>query len=182
MIRLSGVGKTYPDGTVAVHELDLDVAQGELVVLVGPSGCGKSTTLKMINRLIEPTSGRIYLEGHDVTSEDPVQLRRRMGYVIQQIGLFPHMTIAENVGTVPRLLGWPKAKIKDRVEEMLRLVGLDPAEFLARHPRHLSGGQRQRVGVARALMRFLSQSSSRGTVPMLSSTVMCGNRPICWIT
>src|SRR4028119_1835867 len=106
MIELQGVGKAYPDGTVAVGALDLDVPRGALVALVGPSGCGKSTTLKMVNRLIEPTSGRILLDGDDVTSIDPVGLRRRLGYVIQQVGLFPHQSIRTNVGTVPRLLGW----------------------------------------------------------------------------
>src|SRR5687767_8666496 len=106
MIRLDGVSKRFGDGTVAVHELDLDVRDGELVVLVGPSGCGKSTTLKMVNRLIQPTSGRILLEGEDVTHVDAVKLRRRMGYVIQQVGLFPHQTVAANVATVPKLLGW----------------------------------------------------------------------------
>src|SRR3954453_23461429 len=152
MIELRQVSKAFSGSTrYAVDRLTLAVPRGRTCVLIGPSGCGKTTTLRMINRLIEPTSGRILVEGEDVMKVDPVGLRRRIGYVIQQIGLFPHMTIAENVGTVPRLLGWPKAKIKDRVEEMLRLVGLDPAEFLARHPRHLSGGQRQRVGVARAL-------------------------------
>ena len=152
MIELRQVSKAFSGSTrYAVDRLTLAVPGGRTCVLIGPSGCGKTTTLRMINRLIEPTSGRILVEGEDVMKVDPVGLRRRIGYVIQQIGLFPHMTIAENVGTVPRLLGWPKAKIKDRVEEMLRLVGLDPAEFLARHPRHLSGGQRQRVGVARAL-------------------------------
>jgi osmoprotectant transport system ATP-binding protein len=123
MIRLEGVGKRYPDGTVAVHELDLEVAAGEVVVLVGPSGCGKSTTLKMINRLIEPTSGRIFLEGRDVTTEDPVRLRRRIGYVIQQIGLFPHQKIATNVATVPSLTGTPKSEAHARARELLELVG-----------------------------------------------------------
>jgi osmoprotectant transport system ATP-binding protein len=151
MIRLEGVGKRYPDGTVAVHELDLDVPRGELVVLVGPSGCGKSTTLKMVNRLIEPTSGRILLDGEDVTRADPVELRRRMGYVIQQIGLFPHQTVATNVATVPRLLGWDRKRTATRVQELLDLVGLDPGRFAKRYPHQLSGGQRQRVGVARAL-------------------------------
>jgi osmoprotectant transport system ATP-binding protein len=151
MIRLERVGKRYPDGTVAVHELDLDVPEGELVVLVGPSGCGKSTTLKMVNRLVEPTSGRILLEGEDVTHSDPVQLRRRMGYVIQQTGLFPHQSVATNVATVPRLLGWDKKRTQSRVLELLELVGLDPSRFAKRYPHQLSGGQRQRVGVARAL-------------------------------
>jgi osmoprotectant transport system ATP-binding protein len=151
MIRLEGVGKKYADGTVAVHELDLEIAAGEMVVLVGPSGCGKSTTLKMINRLIEPTSGRIFLEGRDVTSEDPVKLRRRIGYVIQQIGLFPHQKIVTNVATVPSLIGTPKAQAHERARELLDLVGLDPNTFADRYPRQLSGGQQQRVGVARAL-------------------------------
>jgi len=151
MIRLSGVGKTYPDGTVAVAQLDLDVPRGSLVTLVGPSGCGKSTTLKMVNRLIEPTTGQIFLDGQDVTRSDPVQVRRRMGYVIQQIGLFPHQTIRTNVATVPALLGWDRATIRSRVDELLGLVGLDPRVFGDRYPHQLSGGQRQRVGVARAL-------------------------------
>jgi osmoprotectant transport system ATP-binding protein len=151
MIRLDGVGKRYEDGTVAVHDLDLDVPEGETVVLVGPSGCGKSTTLKMVNRLIEPTSGRILFDGDDVTHVDPVRLRRRMGYVIQQTGLFPHQTIAANVATVPKLLGWDRRKVDARVHELLDLVGLDPARFAKRYPHQLSGGQRQRVGVARAL-------------------------------
>jgi osmoprotectant transport system ATP-binding protein len=151
MIRLDGVGKRYEDGTVAVQELDLDVPEGETVVLVGPSGCGKSTTLKMVNRLIEPTSGRILFEGEDVTHVDPVKLRRRMGYVIQQTGLFPHQTIAANVATVPKLLGWDRKKVDSRVHELLDLVGLDPARYAKRYPHQLSGGQRQRVGVARAL-------------------------------
>jgi osmoprotectant transport system ATP-binding protein len=151
MIRLEGVGKKYADGTVAVHELDLEVAAGEVVCLVGPSGCGKSTTLKMINRLIEPTSGRIFLEGRDVTSEDPVRLRRRIGYVIQQIGLFPHQRIATNVATVPSLIGTPKAQAQERARELLALVGRDPDLYADRYPHQLSGGQQQRVGVARAL-------------------------------
>jgi osmoprotectant transport system ATP-binding protein len=151
MIRLEGVGKTYDDGTVAVSSLDLDVPRDALVVLVGPSGCGKSTTLKMINRLIEPTSGRILLAGEDVTHVDPVQLRRGIGYVIQQVGLFPHQDIATNVATVPSLLGWDKTRSRKRALELLELVGLDPAVFAGRYPHQLSGGQRQRVGVARAL-------------------------------
>ncbi len=151
MIRLSGVGKTYADGTVAVHDLDLEVERGQLVCLVGPSGCGKSTTLKMINRLIEPTTGRIYLDGRDVTEVDPVQLRRGIGYVIQQVGLFPHQKIAVNVATVLSLLGTPKAQARARALELLDLVGLDPATYADRYPSQLSGGQRQRVGVARAL-------------------------------
>ena len=151
MIRLVGVGKTYPDGTVAVQELDLDVPRGAVVVLVGPSGCGKSTTLKMVNRLIEPTSGKIFLAGEDITHVDPVALRRRIGYVIQQVGLFPHQSIRANVATVPSLLGWDRRKATARADELLDLVGLDPARYASRYPHQLSGGQRQRVGVARAL-------------------------------
>ncbi|MGH3454032.1 MAG: ATP-binding cassette domain-containing protein, partial [Nocardioidaceae bacterium] len=151
MIRLDGVGKTYSDGTVAVRELDLDVPAQSLVLLVGPSGCGKSTTLKMVNRLIEPTTGRILLDGEDVTKVDPVKLRRRIGYVIQQVGLFPHQTIRTNVATVPELIGWDRKRTRERVDELLDLVGLDPAVYGDRYPSQLSGGQRQRVGVARAL-------------------------------
>jgi osmoprotectant transport system ATP-binding protein len=151
MIRLSGVGKTYDDGTVAVQELDLDVRRGELVCLVGPSGCGKSTTLKMINRLIEPTSGTIEIDGRDVTGQDPVRLRRDIGYVIQEVGLFPHQKILANVMTVPLLHGESKHTARDRARQLLELVGLDPAQYGDRYPHQLSGGQQQRVGVARAL-------------------------------
>jgi len=151
MIRLSGVGKTYADGTVAVHDLDLEVGRGELVCFVGPSGCGKSTTLKMINRLIEPTTGTIEIDGEDVTHQDPVRLRRGIGYVIQQVGLFPHQKIVTNVMTVPLLYGESKATARRRAHELMELVGLDPATYADRYPHQLSGGQRQRVGVARAL-------------------------------
>nr|WP_256788844.1 ABC transporter ATP-binding protein [Frankia sp. AvcI1] len=151
MISLRGVGKRYPDGTVAVADLSLDVPAGELLCLVGPSGCGKTTTMKMINRLVEPTSGHILVAGEDVARTDPVRLRRRIGYVIQQIGLFPHLTVHANVGTVPRMLGWDRARIRARVDAMLDLVGLDPATMGRRYPHELSGGQQQRVGVARAL-------------------------------
>jgi osmoprotectant transport system ATP-binding protein len=152
MIRLENVSKTFPGSArPAVDRLDLDVPDGTTCVLIGPSGCGKTTTMRIVNRLIEPSSGRIVVEGQDVTRADAVELRRRIGYVIQQVGLFPHMTIAQNVATVPQLLGWPGPRIARRVEEMLSLVGLDPDQFLDRYPRHLSGGQRQRVGVARAL-------------------------------
>ena len=150
-IRLEQVSKKFPDGSVAVNELDLDIQAGELCVLVGPSGCGKTTTMKMINRVIEPTSGRIFLGDEDVTKVDPVQLRRRIGYVIQQVGLFPHQSIRGNVTTVPRLLGWNKSKAAARTDELLELVGLPPKTFGDRYPHQLSGGQRQRVGVARAL-------------------------------
>jgi osmoprotectant transport system ATP-binding protein len=150
-ITLDGVSKVYPDGTVAVGGLRLDVPAGELTVLIGPSGCGKSTVLRMINRLIEPTGGRVLIDGEDVTKADPVELRRRIGYVIQNVGLFPHQSIRSNVGTVPKLLGWKKARIRARADELLELVGLDPSRFGNRYPHELSGGQRQRAGVARAL-------------------------------
>jgi osmoprotectant transport system ATP-binding protein len=150
-ITLENVGKVYPDGTVAVGDISLDVPAGELVVLIGPSGSGKSTVLRMINRLIEPSKGRILIDGKDVTTQDPVVLRRQIGYVIQNVGLFPHQTIRTNVGTVPRLLGWNKKQISERSDELLDLVGLDPGRYANRYPNELSGGQRQRVGVARAL-------------------------------
>ncbi|MDG4828064.1 ATP-binding cassette domain-containing protein [Solwaraspora sp. WMMD1047] len=150
-ITLDGIRKRFPDGTVAVSGLSLEVKAGELMVLIGPSGCGKSTVLRMINRLIEPTGGRILLGDEDVTEADPVRLRRRIGYVIQNVGLFPHQTVRANVGTVPRLLGWSRARIAERADELLEVVGLDPARFGGRYPSELSGGQRQRVGVARAL-------------------------------
>ena len=151
-IELEHLSKTYPGVPVpAVDDVSMTIPAGELVVFVGPSGCGKTTTMKMINRLIEPSSGVIRLGGEDVTHSDPVELRRRIGYVIQSIGLFPHMTIAENVAQVPQMLGWSKAGTRARVGEMLELVGLEPSQFAKRYPRQLSGGQQQRVGVARAL-------------------------------
>ncbi|MFD4525783.1 ABC transporter ATP-binding protein [Streptomyces sp. NPDC058470] len=151
MIRFEQVTKRYPDGTTAVDGLSFEVADGELVTLVGPSGCGKTTTLMMVNRLIEPTSGQIFVNGEDIATIDPVQLRRRIGYVIQQVGLFPHRTVLDNTATVPSLIGWKKAKARARAAELLDLVGLDPKTYGARYPEQLSGGQRQRVGVARAL-------------------------------
>jgi osmoprotectant transport system ATP-binding protein len=135
----------------AVNDLSLEVPAGKICVLVGPSGCGKTTSLKMVNRLIEPTSGRILLDGVDTATREVTELRRGIGYVIQQVGLFPHQTIGENVVTVPRLLGWPAARRRARAEELLDLVGLDPARYRDRYPSQLSGGERQRVGVARAL-------------------------------
>ncbi|MFD7899860.1 ABC transporter ATP-binding protein [Streptomyces sp. NPDC059479] len=151
MIRFEHVTKRYADGTTAVDDLSFEVSQGELITLVGPSGCGKTTTMKMVNRLIEPTEGRIFLDGDDISAIDPVQLRRRIGYVIQQVGLFPHKTVLENTATVPHLLGWQRAKGRRRAAELLDLVGLDPSVYGDRYPEQLSGGQRQRVGVARAL-------------------------------
>lgn len=152
MINLQGVGKVYPGSDIpAVADLDLSIPEGEILVLVGPSGCGKSTTLRLINRMIEPTSGRIIFDGEDVTTVNADQLRRQIGYVIQQIGLFPHQTIAQNIATVPKLLGWNKNKIAARVDELLEITGLDPNQYRDRYPKELSGGQAQRVGVARAL-------------------------------
>ena len=151
MISLSKVSKTYGGETHAVRELDLEIEKGELLVLLGESGCGKTTTLKMINRLIELSSGKIEVNGENVMDVDPVQLRRRIGYVFQGVGLFPHLSVKENVATVPRLLGWEKEEIAERVDELLELVNLDPNQFRDRLPKELSGGQRQRVGLARAL-------------------------------
>ena len=152
MIRLEQLCKQYPkEDRPAVDNLTLDVREGEIVILVGPSGCGKTTTMKMINRIIEPTSGRIILDGEDVTTADADQLRRRIGYVIQQIGLFPHMTIAQNIATVPKLLGWDAKRVDARIDELLETVGMAPGTYRNRYPKQLSGGQRQRVGVARAL-------------------------------
>src|SRR5438094_2439877 len=150
MIRLEEVSKWY-GAQLAGRDLTIEFHTGQLTMLVGPSGCGKTTTLKMINRLIEPSSGRILHDDQDVSPSDQVTLRLRMGYVIQNVGLFPHLTIADNVATVPRLLGWDKPRIARRVNELLELVGLDPRGFGRRYPHQLSGGQRQRVGVARAL-------------------------------
>jgi len=151
-IELINVTKQYPNqDQAAVENFSMKINPGELIMLVGPSGCGKTTTMKMINRIIEPTSGSITIDGEDVLSLDQNTLRRRIGYVIQLIGLFPHMTIAENVSVVPKLLGWSKEKTAARVEELLSVVELDPKTFLNRYPKQLSGGQQQRVGVARAL-------------------------------
>jgi osmoprotectant transport system ATP-binding protein len=151
MIRFEHVSKRYASGSYAVQDLNLEVASGELCALVGPSGGGKTTILRMVNRLVEPSSGRILIDGKDIATVDPVELRRRTGYVIQQPGLFPHLTVADNVGSVPRLLGWDRARVRARVEELLELVGLNPATYADRYPHELSGGQAQRVGVARAL-------------------------------
>ncbi len=152
VVDLEHVSKAYPGADApAVGDLSLTIPAGEICVLVGPSGCGKTTTMKMINRLIEPTGGRITIGGEDIMAMPPVELRRRIGYVIQQVGLFPHLTIGDNVATVPRLLRWKAPRIRERVEELLDVVGLDPREYRDRYPAELSGGERQRVGVARAL-------------------------------
>ena len=153
VVTLEHVGKRYgpPGSPDAVSDLSLAIPAGEICVLVGPSGCGKTTTMKMINRLIEPTAGRITIDGEDVMALPAVELRRRIGYVIQQVGLFPHLTVAENVAVVPRLLRWPEARVQARVEELLDLVRLEPGSYRDRYPMALSGGERQRVGVARAL-------------------------------
>lgn len=151
-LELRDVTKRYaPDAAPAVDALSLTIPAGEVCVLIGPSGCGKTTALRMINRLVEPTSGELLIDGQEVRGLDPPELRRRIGYVIQQVGLLPHLTIAANVGTVPRLLGWERDRIAARVDEMLALVGLPAQTFAARYPVELSGGQQQRVGLARAL-------------------------------
>ncbi|GAC1538560.1 MAG: hypothetical protein NVS2B17_12660 [Candidatus Velthaea sp.] len=151
-LALRDVAVQYPGAAnAAVHDVDLDIAPGEFTVFLGPSGCGKSTLLRTINRLIEPTAGTIEIDGTPVTALDPVSLRRGIGYVIQAVGLFPHFTIAENIGVVPQLLGWDKPRIAARVDDLLGLVRLDPARYRDRLPRELSGGEQQRAGVARAL-------------------------------
>lgn len=152
MIKFEHVTKIYPNSNhPAVDDLNLHIKEGEICVLVGPSGCGKTTSMKMINRLIEPTKGTIYIDGKDSKEVNPIQLRLNIGYVIQEIGLFPHMTIEQNIATVPLEKGWKKDKIKKKVDELLNLVALDPEIYKKRYPSDLSGGQRQRVGVARAL-------------------------------
>ncbi len=151
MISLRSVSKRYGHQPPAVSDLSLEIEDGELCVLIGPSGSGKTTTLKMINRLIEPSSGNISIDGRNVLAVDATELRRSIGYVMQQGGLFPHQRVGTNVATVPRLLGWPKEKVSARVNELLELVGLDPSRYARRFPHELSGGERQRVGVARAL-------------------------------
>lgn len=151
MITLQHVCKTYPNGVKAVYDLSIEIPEGETLVLLGTSGSGKSTTMKMINRLIEPTSGKIFINGKDVKQQDPINLRHKIGYAIQHIGLFPHMTVAENIAVVPRLLRWPTNQIDKRVSVLLEMVGLEPDSFMGRYPAQLSGGQKQRIGVARAL-------------------------------
>jgi osmoprotectant transport system ATP-binding protein len=150
-IVLEHVSKVYSGAYAAVSDLSLAIEPGEVLVLVGTSGSGKTTTMKMINRLVEPTSGTIRVGGRDIREVDPIQLRRSIGYVIQEIGLFPHMTVGKNIAVVPSLKGWPKTRQTERVAELLELVGLPPREYAHKHPHQLSGGQKQRVGVARAL-------------------------------
>lgn len=149
MIEFSNVNKSFKNKTV-LNNINLKIQKGELAVLIGPSGCGKTTTLKMINKLIKPTSGDIFVNGKNIKNEDTIKLRRNIGYVIQQTGLFPHMTIAENIGLIPRLQKWSEEKIKNRVVELLNMVGMNPEEYMDRYPSELSGGQQQRIGVARA--------------------------------
>jgi osmoprotectant transport system ATP-binding protein len=152
LIRLEELTKRFSgQKEAAVDRLSIDIPAGEIVILVGPSGCGKTTSLRLMNRLIEPTEGRIIFEGQDVTHANPDELRRRMGYVIQQVGLFPHMTIADNIAVVPRMLGWSKQQVSKRVDELLQTVDMDPSAYRGRYPKELSGGQQQRVGVARAM-------------------------------
>jgi len=151
LIKLEHVGKTYTDGTEAVKDLTMEIKQGEFCIFLGPSGCGKTTSMKMINRLIPLTTGKIYVDGVDALELDQNELRRGVGYAIQNIGLFPHRTVAENIATVPTLLKWPKQKKRKRAEELLNLVGMDPKTFIDRYPSELSGGQQQRIGVARCL-------------------------------
>ncbi len=151
MIQFEQVTKEFSGGVTAVRGLTLEVAEGETLVLLGTSGSGKTTTMKMVNRLIEPTRGKISINGRDILRQDPVILRRGIGYAIQHIGLFPHMTVAENIAVVPELLEWKEERIRRRIDELLRLVGLEPDDFRGRYPHQLSGGQKQRVGVARAL-------------------------------
>ncbi|MED1676197.1 choline ABC transporter ATP-binding protein OpuBA [Bacillus subtilis] len=150
MLTLENVSKTYRGGKKAVNNVNLKIAKGEFICFIGPSGCGKTTTMKMINRLIEPSAGKIFIDGEKIMDQDPVELRRKIGYVIQQIGLFPHMTIQQNISLVPKLLKWPEQQRKERARELLKLVDMGP-EYLDRYPHELSGGQQQRIGVLRAL-------------------------------
>jgi len=151
LIRFENITKVFPDGTKALRGVSLTIPKEELVVIIGPSGCGKTTLLKLINRLETPTSGEVYVTGNAISAIDPVELRKTIGYVIQRIGLFPHMTIEKNAALVPNLKGWPKEKTKNRIYELMKMVGLEPEQFLHKYPLELSGGQQQRIGVVRAL-------------------------------
>lgn len=154
MIKIDNLTKIFdtPNGPMtAADHIQMEVPEGEICVLLGPSGCGKTTTLKMINRIVSPTSGKVFINGEDTTGLNTVDLRRNIGYVIQQIGLFPNMTVEENIAIVPKLLGWDPSRYKTRAKELLEMVALDPSVFLKRYPKELSGGQQQRIGVARAL-------------------------------
>ncbi|ANE48836.1 glycine/betaine ABC transporter ATP-binding protein [Paenibacillus swuensis] len=151
MIQFKNVTKKYNDGSTALKGINLEIKEGELVTLIGPSGCGKTTTMKMINRLVEPSSGQILVDGKDISTINPVELRRSIGYVIQQIGLFPHMTIKDNVAIVPKLKGMSKQDYEQRIDELMSMVGLDPDIYRDRYPAELSGGQQQRIGVIRAM-------------------------------
>ena len=149
MIELKNVKKTF-ENTEVLKDVNLKIEKGELVVLIGPSGCGKTTTLKMLNKLIKPTSGKIYINGEDISKKDSIKLRRNIGYVIQQTGLFPHMTVGDNIGLIPYLEGWEDEKIRNKIIELLDMVGMEPKKYIDRYPNELSGGQQQRIGVARA--------------------------------
>ena len=151
MIKLESLGKVYPDGTEAVKDISLEIEEGELCVLIGPSGCGKTTTLRMVNRLIRPTSGQVYIKGKSIFDLKPADLRRDMGYAIQEVALFPHMTVAENISIVPTLKRWSSNKKRERVFELLDLMGMEPDVYKSKYPHELSGGEQQRIGVARAM-------------------------------
>ena len=151
LIRFEKVSKVFEDGTEALHNVSLTIEEGKLTVIIGPSGCGKTTLMKMINRLVVPSSGEMFIDGKAVSSLDEVKLRRTIGYVIQRIGLFPHMTIEKNASLVPNLIGWTKEKTTERIHALMKMVGLDPEQFLGKYPLELSGGQQQRIGVVRAL-------------------------------
>ena len=176
MIRFDQVSKSFDGGaSFALRVVSLEVRQGETLVLLGSSGCGKTTLLRLTNRLLDPTSGRIVLGGEDIATQDPIALRRKIGYVFQGIGLFPHMTVAENIAIVPRLLGWPAARQRDRAHDLLEVVGLEPDRYRDRFPDELSGGQQQRVGVARALAadpEYLLMDEPFGALDALTRDVL----------
>ena len=176
MIQFEQVSKSFDGGaSFALRDVSLEVRQGETLVLLGSSGCGKTTLLRLTNRLLDPTAGRIVLGGEDIATQDPIALRRKIGYVFQGIGLFPHMTVAENIAIVPRLLGWPAARQRDRAHDLLEVVGLEPDRYRDRFPDELSGGQQQRVGVARALAAdpaYLLMDEPFGSLDALTRDVL----------